>query len=276
MLGIGGAKIGENNAQTKQEEYLQSQIVQIEGNSNNVTFNDVDDLVSEYNNLLNENESLEAKNTSYFNDLTVAKEEVQSLKSQMGDIPQISYNSLGLMLDAQDISINKNNSMVTIDGKDYFAREITEKLLPDGKNLTIKDGNIFVGTVVTDKANLTNQWIVNESDCKTDFSGNDSYGNPRTNSIIFSYYTGEIEFNLNRKYSYLKCTISACEDCPMNSNITLTVNPDTGNSYTVQITKTTEPFEVEIPINNCSLLTITCDSSHPQNSVIISNAIVYN
>lgn len=232
--------------------------------------------MKEYNNILGKNETLEAQNTSYFNDLTEAKEKLITLETQLGDIPQISYKSLGLMLDAQDILISKNNSMVTIDGKDYFSKEIAEKLLPDGKNMTIKDETIFIGTVVADKTRLSDQWVLNSKYCETNFSGNDSYGNSRTNAITFTYYGGEIVYNLNRKYSYLKCTISVYADCSMNSGSTLIITPDIGEPYSVQITKTTEPFEVEIPINNCSLLTITCDSNSSNKSIIISNAIVYN
>lgn len=273
---IGAAIAGNAYGESQQNQYIESQIATVNGDNNNVTINNVDDLVNEYNSLLSENESLKEKNTSYFNDLTDTKEKLESLETQMGDVPQISYNSLGLTIDAQDISINKNNSMVTIDGREYLSKEIAEKLLLDNKNMTIKDETIFVGTVVADKAKLFEQWAVNKKDCSTNFTGNDSFGNARTNAMIFTYYGGNIVYNLDRKYAYLKCTVSISEEYPINSNITLTITPDIGEPYSVQITKTTEPFDIEIPINNCLLLTIDCDANNRSSSVIISDAIVYN
>ena len=145
---VGAAVIGNSYGQNQQNQYIESQISNIEGDNNNVTINDVSDLVNEYNNLLEEIESLKAKNTSYFNDLTDAKNQLEAVENQMKDVPQITYDSLGLVLDAQDVSINKNDSMVTIDGRVYFSKEITEKLLSDNKNMTIKNGTIFVGKVV--------------------------------------------------------------------------------------------------------------------------------
>lgn len=275
VSGIGGAAVGNNNAQDKQNKYIQSHTVNIEGNDNSVNINDVNDLVNEYNNLLSENETLKAKNTSYFNDLTDTKNQLESAENVMKDVPQITYNNLGLVLDAQDVSINKNNSMITVNGREYFSKEITEKLLPANKSMTIKDGRIYVGKVVADKAKLFDQWVVSKEDCSTQFTGNDSYGNAHTNAIAFTYYDGEIIYNLKREYSYLKCNISISESCSKDYDILLTISPDTGEAYSVTVNKTTEPFDVEIPINNCSLLTITCDTSARQ-SVIISDAIVYN
>lgn len=62
----------------------------------------------------------------------------------------------------------------------------------------------------------------------------------------------------------------------MDSNVLLTISTDTEEAYSVQLEKTTEPYEIEIPINNCSLLTISTDSGTNRKSVIISDAILYN
>lgn len=62
----------------------------------------------------------------------------------------------------------------------------------------------------------------------------------------------------------------------MNSNVALMISSDAGELYSIQLEKTTESYEVEIPINSCSLLTISIDSRSSSSRVIISDAILYN
>lgn len=281
IIGLISAIIGTNygRAQQKQvnESYNESQFANINGNNNSVVINSVDDLVNEYNKLLTEHESLKNKNTSYFEDLTNIKHDLADKESQLDDVPQISYNNLSLVLDGTDLSINNNNSMVIIDGREYFSKEIVEKLLSDNKNITIKDNTIFIGKVISDKAKLSDKWVMNRGNyCSTNFTGKDSYGNARSDALLFSYYGSSIVYNLNREYSYLKCTISIHQDYSMDETVILTISPDNANAYSVQLSKTTEPYEIEIPINNCSLLTIETDSSSEKNNVIISDAVLYN
>lgn len=274
--GTGGTIVGNNLAIIKQEEYFNSQIVEINGNNNNVEINNVKELIDEYINLLNDNKILKEKNTDYFTELSSAKTKIIDLEHQSKEIPELSFANIGLVIDAEEVSINKDKSVVTIEGRQYFADEILKRIIPDNKAMTIKNDNLYIGKVVSDKAKLSEQWIVNESSCETNLICKDSYGNPRTAIALFSYYNGSIVYNLNRKYSYLKCTISMYEDCSMDSNVILTISPDTGEAYSVQLQKTTEPYEIEIPINNCSLLTISTDSERSSRNVIISDAILYN
>lgn len=274
--GTGGTIIGNNFAIMKQEEYFNSQIVEINGNNNNVQINNVKELIDQYIKLLDENDILKAKNTDYFNELSSAKTEIEYLEDQSKEVPELSFEDIGLVINAEDVSINKNKSMVIIEGRKYFSDEILEKIVPNDETMTIKDSNLFVGKVVSEKAKLSDQWIVDQYWCQTDFSCKDSYGNTRTGIVLFSSYTSNIVYNLNRKYSYLKCTISIYEGYLMDSNVLLTISTDTEEAYSVQLEKTTEPYEIEIPINNCSLLTISTDSRTDRKSVIISDAILYN
>lgn len=274
---IVGAIGGNAYAQNQQSQYIKSQLVNIDGNNNSVVINDVDDLVKEYNKVLGRNETLEEQNTSYFNDLTETKDKLESLEAQLGDIPQISYNSLGLVLDAQDISINKINSMVTIDGKEYFSKEITEKLLPDGKNMTIKDGSIFVGTVVVDKANLLDKRVMSSNSCEIGETAIDSYGNTYSNTLYFDR-GGNVVYVLDKKYSLIKFTLSICESAYMNHHGILTIKADGNIIYTSSsLTKSTEPIkEIDIPINNCMLLTIEYETNSLYNRCIMSDIVLYN
>lgn len=274
--GTGGTFIGNNFAIMKQEEYFNSQIVEINGNNNNVEINSVKELIDQYLKLLDENDILKEKNTDYFNELSSAKTEIEYLEAESEEVPELSFADIGLVIDAEDVSINKSKSMVIIEGRKYFSDEILERIVPNDETMTIKDGNLFVGKVISEKAKLSDQWIVNDSGCCTDSVRKDSYGNTRTATVLFTYYKGSIVYNLNRKYSYLKCTISICEDYSMNSNVTLMISSDVGELYSVQLEKTTEPYEVEIPINSCSLLTISVNTLSTSSSVIISDAILYN
>lgn len=277
VAGIGGSILGDNYAEKKQEEYIQSQIVQIAGDNNNVTINDIDDLFYQYNHLLDENELLKEKNNSYFTDLNDAKNELDSLKTQLGDAPQILFNDLGLILDAQDVFINKKNSMVTIDGRDYFSKEIIEKLLPDNKNMTIKDNAVFVGMVVTDRENLIGKKVMSSTNCKEGETFTDSYGNTYSNTMYFSY-KGDAIYVLDGKYSLMKFTVAVSEDAIINKTGILTIKADDTIVYTSPaLTKTTEAFtEMNISIENCKLLTIEYDTDSYDNQCILSDVLVYN
>lgn len=271
------AILGKNWGEKNAVQQLFSQVTTVNGDNNTVTINSVDDFIAQYNKLLNENETLKAQNSQYFSDYTEQKNISNSLESQLNERPIVSYNNLGLCIDAEDITINRNSSMVTIDGREYLSKEMAEKLLPDNHNMTIKDNTLFIGRVVADRANLIDQNVLNRSDhLSFKYTGNDSYGNIRSDSISNNYYGSSIIFTLDEKYSYLKCTISMSKDYSVSATTTLKISADENIVYTCEIDKATEPYDVEIPINNCNLLSIEFNSGSPYRGCIISNAIVYN
>lgn len=252
-------------------------VVNFMGDNSEVTINSVKDLVDEYQRLQSQNKSLLDQNTKYFSDLSEANYQVNALQTKTNDIPEIKFNDLSLLIDVQDIAINKNNSMVTIDGRNYFSREIVESLISDGQNFTIKDDTLFIGKVIAEKANLFGQNVLNKSQHLQYMNTvKDSYGNTRTNVIMNGYYRSSIIYSLNKRYSYLKCTVSISEDYYFGYTTTLTIISDEEIVYSSDITKTTEPYDIEVPINNCKLLTIQFDSNIGSDGCIISDAIVYN
>lgn len=199
------------------------------------------------------------------------------MESQVKEVPNIKYNNLSLSVDGNDIQISKNNSMVTIDGRKYYSEDIVESLIPSNKMLTINDDTIYIGKVIYDKESLFTQWVVNSqhyNNCDT--STKDSYGNIRSNGIYAWDYSGEIIYSLKNKYSFLKCTIALKEDFSIDRTVSLIMKADGEVVYSVELDKTTEPYEVEIPINQCSLLNISYNSGTSTDSVIITNAMVYN
>lgn len=275
-----GEEIGKKTGEDNQNHYIQSQITNINGNNPTVEINSVSELVNEYNNLVSENDALKKQNYNYVNDLTDAKNEIETLESQLNNSPILNYRSLSLYVNGNDVPINSTNSMVTIDGRDYISKEIMEKLISNNQNVTIKDDTIFVGQVIADKASLFNQYVMNQYRIYIENSITDSYGNTYSNSLhCKSQGKGKdyIIYVLNNKYTLMKFTAAIRDNSDMHTTGIITIKADDEVVYTSgTLNKKTEPFTVtDIPIKNCKLLTI--EYSHETSvDCIISDAIVYN
>lgn len=275
---IGGMGYGKSSEQKNIQNEIQSvmgNVINVTGNDNQVTINSIKDLVDEYQRLQSQNQSLLEQNTKYFRDLTEANYQVNALQSKTNDLPEIKFNNLSLLIDVQDIPINKNNSMVTIDGRDYFSREIMESLIPDGQNFTIKDDTLFIGKVIADTANLFDQWISDQSAyCKMGKTIKDSYGNLYSDCLLL--LCSDITFNTQGKYSFLKCDIAMSEK---SSSGVLIIEADRNLVYSIELNKLSEPItEIKIPIKNCKLLRFSynTNSAVSENGCIIANATLYN
>lgn len=157
------AFIGSNVGEKKAVQQLYNQITTVNGNNNTVTINSVDDFVTQYNKLLNENETLKAQNSQYFADYTEQKNINNNLKVQLSENPAVSYNDFGLCVDGNDIPINKQKSMITIDGREYYSKELAKKFLDKNQSITIKDNTIFIGKVIAEKDDLIDQRVVDIS-----------------------------------------------------------------------------------------------------------------
>lgn len=255
------------NVYINDEEYsvTENQRVEIPITTNN------EELQDEVNKLKEEKSKLST-------DIDQKNNRILYLEQELNNKPNIDFKDIGLTIDAQDIPINKNNSMVTIDGKEYFSREITKKLIPDIQNMTIKDDTLFIGKVIADTANLFDQWISDRgASCYIVESIKDSYGNLYSNCLLLT--CTDITFNTQGKYSLLKCDIAMSEELYKNCNGVLTIKADGNSVYSVELNKLTKPFtEVAIPINNCTLLNISydTDTAVSGNGCIIANATLYN
>lgn len=173
------AYAGFNAGETNEREVTGDLIAEVVGNNinvagdgNNVTINDAASLANEYMELRDEYESLQgdnsylvSENKSYSDELTAANKtiadltsnsesEINSLKAQIESFPVIEYKDLSLCVDTLNIPINSIGSSVTIDGREYFSRDIIESLIADNKAITIKDGTIFIGNVIKDQKSL--------------------------------------------------------------------------------------------------------------------------
>lgn len=281
---IGGMSYGKSSEQKNIQNEIQSvmgDVINVTGNDNQVTINSIKDLIDDYQRLQSQNKSLLEQNSKYFSDLTEANCQVSTLQSFTNDIPEINFNNLSLSLDAQDILINKNNSMVTIDGGDYFSREIVESLIPTNQKMIIKDNTLFIGTVVANKSNLFEHKVMDQSNCGIQDTATDSYGNVYSNLLFMqtqnNYNHDYIIYVLNEQYSLLRFSVSIRDNAKLDRKGILTIKADDQVVYTSDsLNKKTELFsEIDIPINYCKLLTIEYDSEE-YCGCIISDAIVYN
>lgn len=270
-----GKSIEQKNIQNEIQQFM-GNAVNITGNDNSVTINNIKDLVDEYQRLQFQNQSLLDQNSKYFNDLSEANYQINTLQSKTDNIPEINFSNLGLSIDAQDIPINKNNSMVSIDGRDYFSREIVEKLISNEQNFIVKNDTLFIGKIIAEKAYLLDQWVTDSFSCDYEEAINDSLGNTCTKALVLWMRSGNITYNLNKKYGHLKFKLSSYNERDKNISGIITIKADEEIIYTSPtINIYTEIIDVDIPINNCNTLTIT-GTTKDFFRCIISDAIVYN
>ena len=139
----------------------------------------------------------------------------------------------------------------------------------------MKDGMFYVGKIVKEKTNLLDMPII-ENEYYSYFydSMKDTYGNTYSKVLMFEYSNNFTTFNAGREYSYLKCTVAMKEQSKGNASLQIIV--DDNIIYTSsEITNMTEPFEVDIPINQASKISIgTIGNSTSR--VFITNAVLYN
>ena len=247
------ANIARKNATEEVINQIENGVANLNGDNANIIINDVDDFISDYEDLKIQNEGLGALNTQYAEQIKENEEELNSLRQQLGDAPDIN-------------------------GRDYLSKEFTDHILAENEALTIKDNTAYIGRIIADQSNLFDKWVVDSSYFVLKDNATDNYGNKHINILMSDHSDGYIIYNLNNEYSLLKLNISVSEKIKSYSYGTITIMADDTIVYTSpELTKTTAPFEItDIPINNCSLLRIECDTGYYGMYCIISDAVVYN
>ena len=274
---VGGTIAGNYFGEKNVVQQLYSQITTINGNNNTVTVNSVDEFVAQYNKLLNENETLKSQNSQYFSDYTEQKNINNNLELKLDGQPVVTYENIGLCINGEDIPINKQNSIVIIDGREYYSKELADGFLNSDQNVTKKGNTLFIGKVVADKANLLEKHVHDTLFSDILNTAKDAFGNSHSNVL---YFNGEqyhkIIFALNKEYSLLKMKFVPSEDARIDNygNLIIYADKDPVRSFD-NLNKESSPFEDEIPINNCTLLTIEYNSGF-NNQFLIYDAIVYN
>lgn len=266
--------------------YINSNAINISGGTNTIIINDwksfvdgYNDLFEEYTNVKEENKRLEAQNEQYYTDYTEQKSLNESLTSEIDGNPDVTFNSLGLCIDGEQIPIDSTDSVVDINGREYWSKEIATKFLADSQKYSVENGNLNVGKVLADKTNLFGLFV-NGDNSNLIKSGAvvDSYNNSHSNVVVNDYTRKSITFVLDGKYSMLKISAAMHERCDDSVTASFTIKAGEETVYSSSIMDVrTEPYEVtDIPINNCNLLTIEFSSNSVYENIILYDAVVYN
>lgn len=225
----------------------------------------------EYQKLQNENKYLKEENDNL-------QKQIDDLNIKQNNTPIIEYKDLGLSINGEDISINKSNSMVTINGMEYVSKEIMDKLISEDQNITITDDTIFIGKVIADKEKLSDQYIMDSLRCQIEDNATDSYGDLHNDCIVLSsglYGSSEIQFNVNNNFNMLMGTLFVYEGASKGDSTVVTIKADDEVIYTTNLESDTVPIPIDLPINNCSTITIS-KNGDDYFACVLSNAILYN
>ncbi len=260
-------------------------MVNIIGDDNNVTINDIKELIADYQELKVQNDVLTAQSTEFYNELEDAKNKieeyennsdyrVQELEKQLNDKPNVQFKDVGLSVNGENIPFNSKDSSVVINNRAYYSDEFIKCLVDTNNNITIKDNTMYIGKIIKEQNALTNEWLFGEEYVRFESKIKDSYGVGHTNAITFTN-KAYVKYSLDNEYSYFKCVISMREGYREGSGNIIIKADDTEIYKSPDISKNTKMFNVDIPINNCSILKIEYLDDESV-GCIISDAIVYN
>ena len=188
------------------------------------------DLQEENATLKQDNSTLKQQNEQYFSDYTEKKELNEFLKSQVSGSPDLLFESLGLSIDDKKNPVDTNNSIVNINSREYWSREIAIKLLPETESYSKEDGNINVGRVLADKTDLFGLYVNSKNSGVLDNGVvKESFNNSHANAFINNGHNSDITFVLDGKYNKLKISAVIREGCRDSLTAAFTIKIDDGN-----------------------------------------------
>lgn len=120
---VAGLYAGGSYEKNKQNDYVQSQVVDISGDHNTVSINSVDELLTAYNKLSSDYETLTEQNNEIFNNYKDLKTENKILASLLGDTPVLQFKDLGLIIDSRDVPVDSNQALLIADGREYISMD---------------------------------------------------------------------------------------------------------------------------------------------------------
>lgn len=251
-------------------------IVQLDGKNIVLNDNDVQKLISEneeLKNLTSDYKSQIEKLENKSNDLAI---QLGSANGELDSIPVIEFQNLGLSINGEEKNINKEKSAVLINGVQYYSQEFVDNLLVDNVSIIIQDDMFYVGKIVKEKINLFKRPVVEMASSSAFYESiKDTYGNVYSNALLIRSNNGFTTFNAGREYAYLKCIVAMQDD--YSGKGALQVRADGEVIYTSEeMTNMTEPYEIEIPINQASLISIGTIGERDESRILISNAMLYN
>lgn len=282
---VAAAVISFNLGKTTEHKVIQNEInnafgevVNVVGDGNDVSINDISNFVNDYLKIKEQNTNLTEQNAKYFDDLKNTNSKVEELSKLMNDIPDIQYKNIGLSIEGDTIPINTTNSSIVIDNRSYYSDEFIYKLIGENTNASIQNGTMYIGKIIKEKANLLDKPQINKTYEVRMVDGiEDTYGNVYGNVLKFNYTSHDITFNVNRDYANFKCIIAMQKNC--NGKGVIQIKADDEIVYTSQeITSLVNPNEnkIDIPINHASKLTISCIGDSSKCNIFIADTILYN
>lgn len=252
-------------------------VVEVDGKNVVLKNGDVQELASENESLKKMLSEYEIKLEKQENEKTDLMEQLKSIDGELNEVPAMEFHNLGLFIDGEEETINKDKSMVDINGVHYYSQDFIDNLLPSDKAMTVKDDTLYVGKIVNEKVNLFDMAVIEKAKYSHFYDSiKDTYGNVYGNALVFEFHDNFTTFNAQRGYSHFKCTV-AMQEGYKNKGI-LEIKADGNTVYTSsQITNMTEPFEIDIPINQASTISIgTLGENRFNDRIFIANAVLYN
>lgn len=264
-----GVKWGKNNV---------SIVVQTDGKNVILRDNDVQSLATE-------NDMLKDKISDYESQIANLVSKNDELESKLGnangelsEVPVVEFKDIGLSINGEDVPVNRTKSFAAINGNQYYSKDFINAFIGEDQSVTTKDGVLYIGKIVATKAKLSDQVIVDSHYMKLVDSVTDSYGNNYSKALEACSFSNEITYNIDGKYSMLKAKIAVKENGNKKYNGYFEILADGISVYkSPEIGIMTPAFDIDIPINNCTLLTINYNT--PKNTLvrgIIADAVLYN
>ena len=238
---------------------------------------DIEDLASDNEELNNLVATYEAQIQTLEDERNELTEKLGNANGELDEVPSIEFRNLGLSIDGEEQSINRDKSSVYINGFPYYLQDFVDSLLPDNMAVTRKDDMLYIGKIVHAKSNLFDMPVIEKGYYNYFYDSlKDTYGNIHSRALMFEYHNYFTTFNANREYAYLKCTVAMEEGHRGKGSIQIKADGNTIYN-SAEITNITEPFEIDIPINQASTLTFgTIGDSSYGSHILIADAILYN
>lgn len=295
VIGVYAGKSYEKNIVQNQIEEVMGDNVNVIGDGNTITVNDVKSLAEsyiklqdQYDELQNQNNFLLGENVRYSNDLQEANnkiselssetdQQIEDLKNQLNSMISVQLTDIALSIDGENIPINSSNSSAVINNRTYYSEEILKKLISPNTNMTIQDNTMYIGRIIRESSYLLDEWVVDSDNVSTVNNITDSLGGTHINALLFSNH-GKIIYNLENEYSLIKFKLALDGGTYLNFEGILTIKADDRIVYESPIlTKTNASYdEADIPIYNCSLLTIEFNYTYSWGKCIMSDIVIYN
>lgn len=272
---LGGMSIGKNAV----IKNINSSIVSnISGDNNNVSINNVEDLVNKYNDSLKTIASLTEKNDTYFADYNDLKKKYEEISKEADGKTAVTYKNCGLYVDSVQQQVATDKSVINVDGVSYFSKGIISALAGSDKKVSMDNENIYIGKVVADKVSLFSDkiWVIDYKNCDSNVTKTDSRGNIHANCLYLKHNGSYTIYNTDKKYKYISFMLSIEKDAYDSSSVKVSLKDQDNNVlYVQEISKLSEPMQItDVDINNCSSLKI--EISGEMGYCIVSDAYLYN